>query len=127
MYRFDGPLSKIGISPELSNHFMNGYIKLKKMIHSITLKKNCCIQIRIFENIMFLNIFSQFFNLNISIVPVCISMKFVPVVDNIQMEGTVSQIFDIGPRFYFMIRETFCNCFFYIYSLFHKMKINTSI
>ena len=54
---------------------------------------------------MFLNIFSQFWNLNISIVPVCVSMKFLPVVDNIQMEGTVSQIFDIGPSFYFMIKN----------------------
>ena len=38
-------------------------------------------------------------NLNISIVPVCASMTFLPVVDNIQIEGTVSQIFDIGPRY----------------------------
>ena len=54
---------------------------------------------------MFLNIFAQFFNLNISIVPVCVSMEFVPVVDNIQMEGTVSQIFDIGHSFYFAMKN----------------------
>ena len=56
-------------------------------------------------------------------------MKFLPVVDNIQMEGTLPQILDIGPSFLFYdkTRETFCNCFFDIYSLLHKMKINTAI
>ena len=49
-------------------------------------------------------------------------MKVVQVVDNIQREETVSQNFDIGPSFYFNKKwETFCNCFFDIYSLFHKM------
>ena len=43
-------------------------------------------------------------NLNISFVPVCTSMKFRPVVDNIQIEGTMSQISDIGPSFYLMIK-----------------------
>ena len=52
--------------------------------------KRRLIQIQIFENIMFLNSFSQFMNLNISIVPVCASMKFLPDVDNIHTEGTVS-------------------------------------
>ena len=32
-------------------------------------------------------------------------MKFLSVVDNTHMEGTVSQIFDIGPSFYFMIKN----------------------
>ena len=82
-----------------------GYIILKEIIFSITWKTNFVIQIRIFENTMFLNIFSQFLNLNISIVPVCASMKFLPAVDNIQMEGTVSQNFDTGPSFYFMIKN----------------------
>ena len=54
---------------------------------------------------MFLNIFSQFLNLHISIVPVSAFMKFLPVVNNIQMEGPLSQIFDIGPSFYFMIKN----------------------
>ena len=54
---------------------------------------------------MFLNSFSQFLNLNISFVPVCASMKFLPVVDNIQMEGIISQIFYIGPSLYFMIKN----------------------
>ena len=54
---------------------------------------------------MFLNIFSQFLNLNISIVPVCASMEFLPVVDNIQMEITMSPIVDIGASFYFMIKD----------------------
>ena len=54
---------------------------------------------------MFLNIFSQFLNLNISIFPVCASMEFLPVVDKIQMEITMSPIFDIGASFYFMIKN----------------------
>ena len=32
-------------------------------------------------------------------------MKFSPVVNNTLMEGTVSQIFHIGPSFYFMIKN----------------------
>ena len=32
-------------------------------------------------------------------------MKFLPVVYNIQMKGTVSQIVYIGSRFYFMIKN----------------------
>ena len=32
-------------------------------------------------------------------------MKFIPVVDNSQMEGTVSRIFYIAPSFYFMIKN----------------------
>ena len=78
---------------------------------------------------MFLNIFSKFFNLNISIVPVCASIEFLPDVDNIRTEEIVIQIFDIGPSFYFMIKngKLFSNCFYDIYSLLHKMKIKTSI
>ena len=33
-------------------------------------------------------------------------MEFLPVVDNIQMKGTVSQILDIGLSLYFMIKKT---------------------
>ena len=49
-------------------------------------------------------------------------MTFLLVVDNTQMEGMVSQIVDRGPSFDFMIkkRATFCNCFFGIYSSYHK-------
>ena len=32
-------------------------------------------------------------------------MTILPVVDNTHMEGKVSQIFDIGPSFYFMIKN----------------------
>ena len=32
-------------------------------------------------------------------------MNCLPVVDNTQMEGTVSPIFDIGPSFYSMIKN----------------------
>ena len=51
-------------------------------------------------------------------------MKSLLVVDNTQMEGTVFQILDIAPSFYFMIKkqETFCNSFFDIYSSFNKMR-----
>ena len=38
--------------------------------------------------------------MNISIAPELISMKLLPVVDSTQIEGTVSQIFDIGPSFF---------------------------
>ena len=44
-------------------------------------------------------------NLNISIVPVCTSMTFVLVGDNIQIEGTMSQIFGKDPSFYFMMKN----------------------
>ena len=57
-------------------------------------------------------------------------MIFLPVGHNTHREGTVSQIFDIGPSFDFMKKkkgDTFCNCFFDIYILFHKIKNNTSI
>ena len=43
--------------------------------------------------------------MNISITPEWISVRLLPVVDSTQMEGTVSQIFDIGPSFYFMIKN----------------------
>ena len=41
-------------------------------------------------------------------------MKLLQLVDNTQMEGTVSQIFDKGPSFYFMIEngELFVIVFF---------------
>ena len=44
-------------------------------------------------------------NVNNSITPEWISVRFSPVVASTQMEGTVSQIFDIGPIFYFMIKN----------------------
>ena len=43
--------------------------------------------------------------MNISLTPVWISMRLLPVGHNTQMEGTVSQIFDIAPSFYFMIKH----------------------
>ena len=55
-------------------------------------------------------------------------MNFLPVVDNTHMEGTVSQIFDIGPSFYFMIKNgKLFVIVFDLYTSFHKMKNNTSI
>ena len=50
------------------------------------------------------------------------------VVDNTKMVGTVSQIFDIDPSFYFMIiNGNFCNCFIDIYSIFHKMTTRDTV
>ena len=71
-----------------------------------------------------------FLNANISIFPAWISMKFLLVNGNIQMEGTVSQIFYIGPRFDFMIKKgklfvIFFSIFKIIYSAFHKMTTKT--
>ena len=56
-------------------------------------------------------------------------MKFLPVVDNTQMEEMVSQIFDIGPSFYFMIKNGKLLVIFFlnIYSSFHKMRTKTYI
>ena len=54
----------------------------------------------------FLTFFHEYFlKVYISLTLVWISTKFLPVVDNTQMEGTVSQIFDIAPRFYFMVKN----------------------
>ena len=48
--------------------------------------------------------------------------EILPVVDNRQMEGTVSQIFDKAPSFYSMIKngKLFVMVFFHIYSSFKK-------
>ena len=65
-------------------------------------------------NILFFNIYHKyFFNVNIPLTPVWISMKLLPVVDNTQIEGRVSKIFYMAPSFHFMIKkwETFYNCF----------------
>ena len=116
MYRFDSPLSKIGISPELSIHFMNGIHQIEGHYSLYNMKKKM-----FYPNLNFRKIsgFLTFFhknslNLNISIVPVCASMNFLPVVDNIQMEGTIPRIFYVGPSFYFMIkiRKLFVIVFF---------------
>ena len=57
------------------------------------------------------------------------TVRFSPFVASTQMEGTVSQIFDIGPSFYFMIkkREAFCNVFHHINSLTHKMRFGDTV
>ena len=101
MYRFDSTLSKIGISPELSIHFMNGIHPIEGNYSLYNLKKTLFYQNL---NSRKYNNHNTFLNLNISIIPVCVTRKFLPVVDNIQMEGIVSQIFDISPSFYFMIK-----------------------
>ena len=61
------------------------------------------------EIFCFLTFYHKYFlNVNIPLIPVWISMKFLPVVD----KGRVSQIFDMVPSFHFMIKkwETFYNC-----------------
>ena len=56
-------------------------------------------------------------------------MKFLPVVYNTQMEETVSQIFDIGPSFYFMIKNGKLLVIFFLTFIlhFHKMRTKTYI
>ena len=49
-------------------------------------------------------------------------MKFLPVVDNTQMEETVSQIFDIGPSFYFMIKNGKLLVIFFLTFILHFIK-----
>ena len=54
-------------------------------------------------------------------------MKSLPLNHNIQMEGTVSQIIDIDPRFSFTIKNgnfliIFCVTFKMIYYSFDKMR-----
>ena len=55
------------------------------------------------------------------------NMYFSSVVNNIQMEVMLSQIFHIGPSFLFYDKKrvTFCNCNFDIYSSSHKKKAKT--
>ena len=43
--------------------------------------------------------------MDISVTNNSILIEFCPCVDNIYMEGTVSQNFDIGPSFYFMTKN----------------------
>ena len=44
-------------------------------------------------------------NMDISVTKNSILFKFSPCVDNIYMEGTLSQNVDIGPSFYFMTKN----------------------
>ena len=52
-----------------------------------------------YEKLFFLDIF---FYQDISLNNIFRNIKFYILIDNIQMEGTMSQIFDKGPRFCFM-------------------------
>ena len=52
-----------------------------------------------FENLLF---FSYFFNKDISFNIQCTYLKFGIHILECQLEGSVSQIFDLGPSFYFM-------------------------
>ena len=70
-----------------------------------------------FSKYYILNIISHYFlNVDISIVPVWISMNLLPVINKIHIEATLSLIFDIGSRFDFIkkIRN--------FYSSFHEMR-----
>ena len=46
-----------------------------------------------------------YLNMDIAVTNNSILIKFCPCVDNIYMEGMVSQNFDIGPSFYFMTKN----------------------
>ena len=67
--------------------------------------------------------------MNISITPERISIKIVPVVQNTYMEGTVSQILDMGPNFYFMIKngKLFENIFLIFTLYFIKLKLRPKL
>ena len=88
-------------------------------------------KIRILENINFLNIFSHLFlNVHIFITSACMSIRFKPVIDNIQVEGTVSQIVYIGSSLYFIMKNgkllvIIFHYFFLHYLTFHKMQTRT--
>ena len=65
--------------------------------------------------------------MDISIVSAYISMKFLPLIDNIHMERTVSQICAICSRFDFITKNgklivIFIHFFLNIYCSFHKMR-----
>ena len=49
-------------------------------------------------------------------------MKFLPVGNNTHREGTVSQIFDIGPSFDFMIKNGELFFIFFLTFIFHFIK-----
>ena len=66
-------------------------------------------------------------NVKISLTPVWISMNFLPVGHNPDREGTVSQIFDIGPSFDLMIKNGKLFVIVFLTFTFHEMKNNTSI
>ena len=95
MCRFCGPASKIGISRELCIKFYSA-IHLIEGNHLLELFKIYCFK-RFFHN--------YFLNVDISLNPVWLSMKSLPVVYNIQIEGRVSQIFYICLSFYFMVKN----------------------
>ena len=49
-------------------------------------------------------------------------MKFLPLVDNTQMEGTVSQIVDKGPSFYSMKKNGKLFVIFFLTFVLHLIK-----
>ena len=57
------------------------------------------------KNLIFYDIF---FNTDISITNQDIAMKFCIAILHINCEGSVSQIFDLGPSFYFMLSRKLC-------------------
>ena len=51
------------------------------------------------------------------------TLYFCILIDNIHLEGTVSQIFNLGPSFYFMSKKgNFLSFFATKSSRFHKIK-----
>ena len=50
------------------------------------------------------------------------SMKFLPVVDNIHMKGTVSQIIDTGSRIYFITKNGKLVVIFFLAFILHFIK-----
>ena len=61
----------------------------------------------LFMNILILNLFSHFYFLNMDISRDIhtLVMKFYAGALNIPLDGNLSQIFDLGPGFYFMTKK----------------------
>ena len=58
-------------------------------------------------NLLILNLFFHFYflNMDISLNIYTLVIQFYTCVLNIPLEGSVSQIFDLGPGFYFMTKN----------------------
>ena len=58
-------------------------------------------------NLLILNLFFHFYflNMDISLNIYTLVIQFYTEILNIPLEGTVSQIFDLGPGFYFMTKN----------------------
>ena len=73
----------------------------------------------IFQKILIKNLFFHFYFLNpdFKLTIISTTLQLCSLLDNVYLEGTVSQIFYIGPSFYFLAKKgkhfaIFCNLIF---------------